>query len=181
MSDSKASDRGTERRQQNLGPAEGSERRALADRRHAQNEQHVAFQMAGLSWMLRIDEVREVLALPEVARVPRSPALLGGVINLRGEIVPVLDLRPALGHLAPPSPEDMLVVVRDPDGAYGLRVDALHDVWELSPTAILEAPSNLSPQLKQLVKGVLRRPEGLVLVLATSGAHQLVDAPRALA
>lgn len=177
-----SSPRSEERRQQNLGAATGAERRSLVDRRHQMNEQYVAFQMAGLAWMLHINEVREVLALPEVAIVPRGPSLLAGVINLRGEIVPVLDLRPALGHQEGPSPEDMLVVVRDHDGAYGLRVDAVHDVWELSPTAILEPPANLNPNLKQVVKGVVRRPEGLVLVLASQGAHLLVDHPqRALA
>jgi purine-binding chemotaxis protein CheW len=60
---------------------------------HANDNQYLTFEMAGDNYAIPIAHIREVLLVPTVTRIPRMPEFMRGVINLRGAVVPVLDLR----------------------------------------------------------------------------------------
>lgn len=183
--------RGPERRQAHLGPpADGERRVRLDDRRGEHNRLHVSFRLRDVTFILAIEQVREVVQVQEVVRVPLAPGLVAGLINLRGEIVPAIDLRPLLGGtgaagapasagaaLAGPG-ADMLVVVRAEAGAFGLVVDEVHDVLAVSPTMLAEPPANLPAVLVPLAGAVCKLPDRLLLVLDVQGVVHLVDSPR---
>ena len=147
------------------------------------DRQFVTFRLQDLAFVLPITRVREVLKVQEVTPVPLASPLIAGLINLRGEIVPAVDLRPLFGS-APGlradglHPEDMLVVVRAEEGAFSLVVDEVHDIVELQAESLREAPANLPIFLGPLTDGVCTLPDRLLLSLDVQGVARLVEAHR---
>ncbi len=109
--------------------------------------------------------VREVLALPQITPLSEAAPLVAGAVNLRGRVVPLLDLRAALGlEITPPLASENLVVLENADQIVAVRVDAVRDVQQLEVFgADIDADAN----------GV----ERFVAGLARDGAHivQLVN------
>ena len=168
--------RSTERRQQNRGnPQGGDRRRRLADRRGENNLLYVSFRIGADHFLIEIHQVQEVHLTQAMTAVPLAPALIAGIHNLRGQIVPAVDLRRLLGGGGDALPE-MSVVIRAEDGAFSLLVDEVFDVVETSPTMLVPPPPHLAPTLRDLTSGVYKRPEALLLVLDVAGILRLVDA-----
>lgn len=108
--------------------------------------QYFSFHLENELFALRIAAIREVLELPAITRIPRSPEFMRGVINLRGNAVPVVDLRCKFGM--PPSPPtvDTSIIVFEAvlEGEktlMGALVDAVSEVVELLPEAIEPPPT----------------------------------------
>jgi purine-binding chemotaxis protein CheW len=118
------------------------------------NQQHYA---------VPLSEVREVLPAVLPIRPPHAPAILEGLINLRGSIVPILDLRYRLGLPPRPlRPSDHFVVVSAGLCDVALRVDRALTTITVEPADIEEAQPLTcgSP----LVAGIVKRPDGLMLI-----------------
>jgi purine-binding chemotaxis protein CheW len=95
-----------------------------------------------------------------------SPVVAEGLINLRGQIVTALDMRRRLGlspRLADRLP--MNLVVRTEEGPVSLLVDEIGDVLQLDPADFEAAPDNLTPAARELVRGVYKLKNRLLLVL----------------
>lgn len=110
--------------------------------------------------------VQEVIRAQPMTGVPRSAALVRGLINLRGQIVTAIDLRTRLG--LPPRPDGvppMNVVVRTDDGPVSLLVDEIGDVIEVAEAAFAPAPETLDPAWADAIAGVLKLADDLLLVL----------------
>jgi len=109
---------------------------------HSQSLQQVlCFALAGEAYALPILKVREIQAQATITRIPKAPPYMPGVINLRGAIVPILELRHrfALG----PAPEDarpVIIIVEVQGRTLGIRVDSVSDVLDLDPADIRPAP-----------------------------------------
>jgi purine-binding chemotaxis protein CheW len=89
---------------------------------------------------LPIAMVREIVRVPEITSVPNAPAYIEGVINLRGRIVPVVDLRKRFGEKVPePTKKNRIVVVELDNRPIGLIVNSASEVLKISPSEI-EAP-----------------------------------------
>ncbi len=111
-------------------------------------------------------QVQEVIRYQEMTRVPMSPAVISGLINLRGQIVTALDLRERLG--LEPREEDKLpmnVVVRSDDGAVSLLVDQIGDVIEVSPENFESPPDTLRGKARELIQGAYKLEGRLLLLL----------------
>src|SRR5438046_2560899 len=95
--------------------------------------QYCTFMVADLFFGIDVRRVQEVLRGQEVTPVPRAPAVIEGLINLRGQIVPAVDVRRRLG-LAPRSADaqPMNMVVRTEEGAASLLVDEIGDVLDVA-------------------------------------------------
>jgi purine-binding chemotaxis protein CheW len=114
-------------------------------------------------------EVQEIIRYQQVTRVPLAKATVAGMINLRGQIVVVLDLRRRLG--LPPLDTDtppMNVVVRTDDGAFSLLVDRIGDVIDVDATQHERPPENVSAAARELIVGTYKLPDRLLMVLDTS-------------
>jgi purine-binding chemotaxis protein CheW len=89
---------------------------------------------------LPIAMVREIVRVPEITSVPNAPAYIEGVINLRGRIVPVVDLRKRFGEKVPePTKKNRIVVVELDNRPIGLIVNSASEVLKIAPSEI-EAP-----------------------------------------
>ncbi len=143
--------------------------RAEQGRRAVYHREVLAFSLAGEEHGIDILRLREIIRPRPVTEVPRAPASILGVISVRGEIIPVVDLRLRLRKgAAPPTPaRDARVLIVTRDGAtYGLLVDAVHQVVRLREEEIEPPPPMLSAEAGELIAGIGRpRQDRLVILL----------------
>lgn len=101
-------------------------------------------------------DVAEVVPVPRVTRVPGMPPWLAGVVNWRGHVLPLLDLRPILGEPSSPLPTSARVVVLTSDGIEaGLVVELVTGLLAPTEDAPMPAPSTASTDASDLVIGVV--------------------------
>lgn len=126
----------------------------------------VSFNVGGECYAVDITVVQEINRMMDLTRVPRSPEGVRGVINLRGRIVPVLDLRTVFGlGSAETSDTTKIIVVEIHDRTIGFIVDAVHEVLRLEGSAIESAPSGMNNADAGYIQGVARVDGSLVIVL----------------
>jgi purine-binding chemotaxis protein CheW len=118
--------------------------------------------------------VQEVLRAQQMTPVPQAPDVIEGLINLRGQIVTAIDMRrrldmPRLAADRPP----MNMVVSTSDGAVSLLVDEIGDVLDLDASTYERPPDNLDPAARELISGVYKMKDGLLLVLDTERAVEV--------
>jgi purine-binding chemotaxis protein CheW len=118
-----------------------------------------------------VQQVQEVIRYQEMTRVPLVPPVIRGLINLRGQIVMAIDLRRRLGMEDRPDSElPMNVVVRTEDGAVSFLVDEIGDVLEAEEQNFERPPETLQGQSRDLLRGVYKLQDRLMLVLDTERA-----------
>ncbi|MDX2052226.1 MAG: chemotaxis protein CheW [Polyangiaceae bacterium] len=128
--------------------------------------QYCTFTLGPFMFGVGVREVQEVIRYQEMTRVPLAPRTVGGLINLRGQIVVAVDLRERLGLPARDSTVlPMNVVVCSDDGAVSLLVDEIGDVIEVSPSEFEAAPDTLTGTARDLITGVYKLEGKLLLVL----------------
>jgi purine-binding chemotaxis protein CheW len=127
---------------------------------------YVAFRLDREEFGLPVESVREVLRVGEVTRVPQAPAHIRGVTNVRGSILPVVEIRTRIG-LAPldPGPLARIVVLEVGERALGLLVDRVTRVAKLRAAEVEPPPAEVVTARTDYVVGVARRPEGLLILL----------------
>ena len=120
--------------------------------------------------------VQEVIRSLEMTRVPLAPAVVSGLINLRGQIVTAVDLRRRLElEPAPPGQLAMNVVVRSEDGAVSLLVDEIGDVLEVDESTFELPPETLRGSVRGMILGVHKLKDRLMLVLDTERACHMTE------
>jgi purine-binding chemotaxis protein CheW len=131
-----------------------------------QAHQFVTFQVEGALYGLPMAEVQEIIRMPALVEVPHSPPALSGIANLRGGILPVTSLRSALGvQPQPPDEATRVVVVRESGADIGFVVDRMARVMSSEPHEIEAATEAVLGARSTLLRGVVNRPDGLVLLL----------------
>jgi purine-binding chemotaxis protein CheW len=146
-----------------------------------QTRQFLVFQLCGDDFALPIEVVDEVARVPvQVTRLPKAPAFLEGVINLRGEVLPVIDQRRRFGMPAATNhAARRLIVVRTEHRRAGLIVDAVSEVLRSAGDAIEPAP-DLSGEATQLVHGVINLEAAGRMVLLLDPTELLTRTERGL-
>ena len=112
------------------------------------DNQYLTFAMNDENYAMAISNVREVLTVPKMTRIPRMPEFMRGVINLRGSVVPILDLRLKFGlGLTPQTAETAIIVTEIAGGAgdgsnlrLGVLADSVRKVCLIPPESMESAP-----------------------------------------
>jgi purine-binding chemotaxis protein CheW len=132
------------------------------------------------SYGLPLENVQEVIGVRAVTRVFHAPSALAGIINLRGEVLPIVDLPVLLGNeVATAKISDArIVVVRELSGLKrraGLRVDALLGLVDVPAGGLTAVPSSVSPAIRGFVAGVIPTspPCAVLSVANVLGAPEL--------
>jgi len=132
--------------------------------------QYLTFELDGEIFALEIAKVREVLDFTTVTRVPKMPAFMRGVINLRGSVVPVVDMRLKFG--LPPADRTVntciIIVEIEMDGemvALGALADSVKEVVELEAAEIEPAPRIGARLGTEFIRGMGKREEGFLILL----------------
>lgn len=139
---------------------------AAASERTADDNQFLTFTLGAEEYGLEILRVQEIKGLSTLTPIPNAPAWIKGVMNLRGTVVPVVDLRVKFGM---PSTEDtkfkVVIVVTVGKRVFGLVVDAVSDVLNI-PAAHIQAPPDLgSTDDIPYLSGMWKSGEKFVLLL----------------
>ena len=128
--------------------------------------QVVGFRVGNENYGLRIGSVREIVRVPEITVVPSAPEMIEGVINLRGKIIPVMDLRKRFGQTDPQADKKNRVLVVEVDSKLiGLIVNAASEVLKIPPSEI-ESPGDVFAEGEsRYVTGVGKHRGQLIILL----------------
>lgn len=128
--------------------------------------QYVTFTLGGALYGVDVTRVQEALRAHTRTRVPLAPIDVAGLVNLRGQVVLTIDLRPRLG--LPPlaaDAEPMMVVVQVDGEPVSLLVDEIGDVLEVGPERFEVPPDTLDVGLRRLITGAYKLESTLLLIL----------------
>jgi len=132
------------------------------------SRQYATFFVDGLFFGVEVLQVQEVLRYQHMTPVPLAPEVIEGLINLRGQIVTAVDMRRRLQLKSRPDEQTpMNTVVRTAGGAVSLLVDEIGDVVEVDGDTFEQPPDNIDPAARDLLKGVYKLKDRLLLVLDT--------------
>lgn len=126
--------------------------------------QFVTIMVGGQLFGIPIHRVHDVFVPERLTRVPLAPAEVAGVLNLRGRVLTMVDMRAQLG-LEPAPGSKVAVGIEHRGDFYGLIVDGVGEVLELLPSAIEPTPSNLDRLWAGLSAGVCRMTDRLLVIL----------------
>ena len=123
----------------------------------AQNRQElISFRIGAQEYCVDIMAVREIRGWAPATPLPQSPPYVRGVINLRGAVLPVIDLANRLGFgVTEPSDRNVIIVVRINGRVVGLLVDAVSEILTTTSDAIQPTPDVACEAVKRFVKGIL--------------------------
>ena len=136
----------------------------------ANNQQFLAFILAGEEYAADILKVQEIRDWSECTYIPNSPNYLEGVLNLRGDIIPIVNLRSRFG-LAPPEMLDnriVIVLTIDSHGknrSMGLLVDAFSETYNIDMTTVRAAPANVSVVDDEFIVGLTTIDKKMLILL----------------
>ena len=137
-----------------------------------QTSQYLTFKLDNEIYAMDITTVREVLDIIQITKVPRMPDFMCGVINLRGGVVPVVDLRLKFGLEAAESLKEMCIVIIEVflDGEetiLGILVDSVQEVISLEPEQI-DPPPRIGTRLKtEFIRGMGKKDTEFIIILET--------------
>lgn len=136
--------------------------------------QHVTFTIAGATYGVPVMHVQETLGHQPSTHVPLAPRGVAGLVNLRGQVVLTIDLRPLLAlEPLPEGAEPMMVVVEVLGEAVALLVDTVGEVLEVDDAQFEPVPDTLDPAVRDLVVGVYKLERSLLLALDIQAAASL--------
>ena len=149
--------------------------------------QLVTFKLGRETFSVNVNQVREIGKVEEITHVPKMPEFIEGVMNLRGQITTVIDLRRRFG-IATSSPnanatttananstantrsnQERIIVVEIGDNQLGIIVDAVQDVMRISPEHISPPPKMISSNVNaRFLTGICKLPNQLIMLLDLS-------------
>ncbi|PKM44180.1 MAG: chemotaxis protein CheW [Gammaproteobacteria bacterium HGW-Gammaproteobacteria-1] len=126
----------------------------------------VTFRLDAEKYGIDVMRVREVLRNTEIAPVPGTPDFVLGIINLRGNVVTVIDTRKRFGM--PPKAIDeasRIVILEAGDEVVGMMVDSVAEVVDLRASSIETAPNVGNDESAKFIQGVSNRDDGLLILV----------------
>jgi purine-binding chemotaxis protein CheW len=135
-----------------------------------QPAQYITFRLGDELFAINVAQVREVLDLTLITKVPSAPAFMRGVVNVRGSAIPVVDLRLRFG--LPPAAETVntriLVLEIEIEGeraVLGGIADSVHEVIELEPAQIVPPPTIAMRWRSEFIQGMGKRGDEFIILL----------------
>ncbi len=132
--------------------------------------QYLSFNLDQEIYALNIIQVKEVLDFTEITKVPKMPDFMRGVINLRGKVVPVVDLRLKFGMPETEKTVDTCIIIIEItlDGestSLGALADSVREVLTLQPD-LIEPPPKIGMRLKtEFIKGMGKKDDEFIIIL----------------
>lgn len=115
---------------------------------------------------IEVDRIQEVIKHHQMTPVPLSPTFVGGLINLRGQIVMAIDLKDKMNlDKSLENSAQMNIVLRHADSLISLLVDSVGDVISVSPEQIESEHYHLPPEVSKLIMGICKTEQNLLMVL----------------
>jgi purine-binding chemotaxis protein CheW len=139
-------------------------------------EKYVTFLVNDILFGVSVTKVQEVLRSQEITDVPLSSTAVPGVINLRGQIIPAMDLRRRLGLAGNKDKKELMnVVLRTNKGSVSLLVDEIGDVKNFSSDSYEDPPATFGETIRHVTTRVCKLEDRLLLVLDTEKVTQFSE------
>lgn len=135
-----------------------------------QTRQYLTFKLSEEIFGLDVANAREILEFTTVTKVPKTPEFMRGVINLRGSVVPVLDMRLKFGLSRTEKTINTCIIVvevtfENETTIIGALVDSVQEVFELEPDQIEPAPKIGTQLQTEFIKGMGKRDDAFIIIL----------------
>jgi len=132
--------------------------------------QYMTFKLGDEHFAVNVAQVREVLEVSQITKVPTAPEFMRGVVNVRGQAVPVVDLRLRFGMSRRAETLDTRIIVLELDLGGELAVlggiaDSVHEVVEFDPGSINPPPQIAMRWRSEFIHGMARRGDEFVIIL----------------
>ncbi|WP_417671630.1 chemotaxis protein CheW [Roseibium sp.] len=129
--------------------------------------QFISFRLGRDEYAIDIMAVREIKGWTDTTPLPNQPPHVLGVLNLRGAIVPILDLRSRFGHgMTETTAMHVVIIVNVKEKTFGVLVDAVSDILTVEPEEIRPVPDSEKTGGEDYLSGIINADEGMVVVLA---------------
>lgn len=135
----------------------------------------IEFSLGSENYAIPLLLVREVVSIPEITPIPKSPSHFLGIMNLRGEIISVVDLRKKLKIEVKKDKEEVVVIVAIGEKNIGLIVDSINKVLAFSSDEVSEMPEVEGQVNTHFVSGVYRKENSLTILLDISKALEIKE------
>ena len=157
-------------------PSQGVERERGGSRDESPVLQFVGFRLGDEDYAIAITKIQEIILMTPITRLPQAPPHIEGLINLRGSVIPIVNLRKRFG-LPPRAPDDetRIVVVNVHNKTVGCVVDSVTRVMRINRDQIQPPPSGVGGATSQYLAGLARRDDGLLLLLDIDGLIQVEE------
>lgn len=145
-------------------PSDSVETDLLGEKQNS--SQFVAFSVNDQQYAIRIEQIQEIVILDQVTPVPQVTDHVEGVTNLRGSIIPVINLRKRFGlQTKPADAETRTIVVNVDDRTMGCTVDQVSQVIRVADSAIRPAPDAVTSDGADYVSGFIKLGDSLAIIL----------------
>lgn len=138
---------------------------------------YCTFRLGGELLGVDVRAVQEVLQCNRFTNVPLASKLVRGLMNLRGQIVTVVDIRQRLGMPPSATPLELNVVLHSPDRSISMLVDAIGDVIDVDQAEFEPPPISLDDESRELILGAYKLKDELLLVLNPEACLKFEAAP----
>lgn len=133
---------------------------------NGREKQVVVFKLANEEFGVDIASVREIIRYTEITQLPETPEYVEGVISLRGEVLPVIDLRKRFGIPSEKTTEQTRIIIVEMNGSLvGLIVDAVTEVLSLSAESIQPPPQSVAGLRRGFLQGIGKLDDRLIIIL----------------
>ena len=142
----------------------------MTDNEIKELSQYLTFGLDDEMFALNVSQVREVLDMIAITKVPKSPAFMKGVINVRGSVVPVIDLRVKFGIPEKKTDLNTRIIIMDlvldnESTVIGALADSVHEVKDLDPSAIENPPRLGARWRSDFIKGIGKSDDTFIMIL----------------
>ncbi len=128
--------------------------------------QLVIFQLGREEFAVEVTQVREIIRMQDITRMPKAPSFVEGIINLRGQIIAVLDLAQRLSlEAAERGSETRIIVVEAGDIKVGMIVDSVSEVMRINEDEVEPSPALAADVEAVYLKGVVKQENRLIILL----------------
>jgi chemotaxis protein CheZ len=127
-------------------------------------QQYIGFHLHDGDYAIPITVVREIINLPGITKIPQSPPYLKGITNLRGTVIPVVNLKQLINVPGDGEEEKKVIVIASGSITFGILVDGITGVVSIAEDAI-ESPESVSHAQADRVEGIAKQNGKLILVL----------------
>lgn len=131
------------------------------------SERYLEFSLGSEKFCIPLLQVRELISVPETTPIPYSPKYFKGIMNLRGQVISVIDLRLKLGvKFQENETENAVVIVEFDSFRMGLIVDSINKVLQIEEDQIAQVPEVKATGGKDYINGVYKNGDDLVVILS---------------
>ncbi len=134
----------------------------------SENLKYLMFSLNEERFAIPLLSVREVLAMPEITKVPQTPDHFMGIMNLRGQVISIIDMRLKLGIKPKNNSESAVIICDMKPNFVGVVVDSIDSVVEIEKSQISEKPQIHSHKKMDYIIGIFKNEDELVFILDIS-------------